>query len=682
MKPQTTGQDEEPRPSGIKAGSGAGGILSEIQAHGAHYLTLGAVCLMVIGFWIWNAGSGGLTYLDTGPKTAYYNLLVQGFQSGQLNLKTEVPPELARAADPYPLAGGLIFRWFNGHRLLDLSYYHGKLYLYFGVTPAVVLFWPYAALTGQYLPQQDAGLIFCAVGFLAGAGLPMLMSRCEVYEVAISCGFAFVMLSLAGVWGALAGERRQGWWLAGASLAYGLALGARPNLFFGAGILLVPVVVAWQNRRPVGGLLAAAFGPIILVGLGLMLYNVRRFGSPVEFGQLYQLGAKHEAIQHFSLRYFWFNLWLYFLEPMRWSHTFPYVRGMNIPPMPAGHGAVEFVFSVLPSIPVVWLGLAAPLAWRGRPVAGPALRGLVGAAVWLGAASGLTLCLYYWVADRYELEFLPALVLLGVVGIFGLERALTGHRWRPLARAGWVLLLVWSVGFNALHAVECRAMSHNEVGAALESGGQADAAIREYQEAIHYDPFYEESHYNLGCAFVDTSRWDEAIHEYQEALRLKPDYAEAHRALGAVFDQKDEVEAAMGQYREVLRLNPDSDIAKSIYNFGVGQFEKGQIDGAIRYFQSALGLKPDYVDARYNLGIAFLRSGRLDDAISQYQELIRLIPNDADAHNNFGVVLYKKGRADEAAGQFQEALRLKPDYAEAQQNLTRALKTKTPPAGR
>ena len=32
---------------------------------------------------------------------SYYNLLVQGFRAGQLNMKREAPPGLAQLADPY-----------------------------------------------------------------------------------------------------------------------------------------------------------------------------------------------------------------------------------------------------------------------------------------------------------------------------------------------------------------------------------------------------------------------------------------------------------------------------------------------------------------------------------------------------------------------------------------------------
>jgi len=87
---------------------------------------------------------------------AYYNLLVRGFRAGQLDLKTEVPAGLAHLADPYDPVANANYLLVDGHPLWDLSYYHGKLYLYYGVTPALVLFWPYAALTGHYLGHKDA----------------------------------------------------------------------------------------------------------------------------------------------------------------------------------------------------------------------------------------------------------------------------------------------------------------------------------------------------------------------------------------------------------------------------------------------------------------------------------------------------------------------------------------------
>jgi tetratricopeptide (TPR) repeat protein len=584
------------------------------------------VCLTVIGLWIYSAQPGGLEYLSLRPENGYYNLLVQGFRAGQLNLKTEAPPELARLPDPYDPGANTPYCWVEGHPLLDLSYYHGKIFLYFGVTPAVVLFWPYAALTGHYLPQKDAVLVFCALGFLAsvgllyalwrrcfaevsfgvvlagaaalglGTGLPMLLSRCDVYEVAISCGYAFVMLSLAFVWAALASPRQQGWWLAAASVAYGLALGARPDLLFGAGILLIPVVQSWRSRRRVWVPGLAAIGPIVLIGSGLMLYNALRFGNPMEFGQHFQLGARHDSIQHFSLRYFWFNFRGYFLEPVRWSGAYPFVQAGIPSHFPAGHGEFEFAFGVLTGVPLVWLGLAAPLAWRHRAAGALSLlRGWLGAAGWLAATSVLTLCLYYWVADRFEVEFLPALVLLAVTGIFSLERALSGRpRWRRLARWGWAALLALSLGFNLLHAIERRATVHFTLGVDHAHNNQDDEAVRQYREALRLDPDYAEAHFNLGCILDTQGRFDEAI----------------------------------SQYQETVRLNPDDIIAR--FNLGVVFAKTGQIDEAIRQFQDFTRLEPDYAQVHHDVGAPL---AQMDESIRKFQELIRPKPDSTGPAN-------------------------------------------------
>ena len=105
----------------------------------------------------------------------------------------------------------------------------------------------------------------------------------------------------------------------------------------------------------------------MLIGLGLMLYNALRFDNPFEFGWRYQLaGDRQLTAQLFSLRYLWFNFRVYFLEPARWSSRFPFVHDITVPPLPAGHGRVEHPFGVLTNIPLVWLALAVPLAWRGR----------------------------------------------------------------------------------------------------------------------------------------------------------------------------------------------------------------------------------------------------------------------------------------------------------------------------
>src|ERR1017187_3331932 len=526
----------------------------------------------------------------------YYNLLVQGFRAGQLNLEKDVPPGLAQLIDPYDPTANAVYRP-APYGLLDLSYYKGKFYLYWGITPALLLFWPFVAVTGDYLPQSEAVTIFCAIGFLASVGLlralwrryfaeasvgvvvagggaagmaggapgragglPIILARSKVYEVPVSCGYMLTMLALGAIWHALHEPERKCRWLVAASVAYGLAVGARPSLLFGAVILLVPVVQAWQERQRVWTLFAAAVIPIGLIGLGLMLYNVRRFDSPFEFGWHYQLSpVLQDSAQQFSLRYLWFNFRVYFLQPVRWSSHFPFVREITAPPLPPGYGSLQTPYGALSNIPLVWLALAAPLAWRNR--SGPASSGLgwfVTAVGLLFLMCALTVCAFFASSMRYEVEFLPALVLLAAVGILGLERTLaptveSGQTDRPAYRRagrwGWGLLVSFSVAFNLLASVQYYAQGHYEVGTALLAMGRNQEAIDEYYQALRIMPDYGEPHNNLGVAFDRLGRAAEAIGQYEQALGFKPDYAEAHYNLGSTLLQVGRFHEAIEQFK-------------------------------------------------------------------------------------------------------------------------------------
>jgi len=510
----------------------------------ARWAVFGVVCALVVGFYAWNASSGYMELLGLGPRDSYYNLLVRGFRDGHLNVPRELPPGVAQLDNS---------DWVYLHGLSELSCYKGRMYLYYGPTPALVFFWPYVALTGHYLSHKTAVVVFLSVGFLAGAGLlcavwrrffretgfwavvagvlalalanfaPTLLGRCDVYEVAISCGYAFTFLALAGVWGALRDARRRSLWLAAASLACGLAVGARPSLLFVAFMLLVPVAQAKREKRPVRPLLLAACGPIVLIGLGLMLYNSLRFDNPLEFGQRYQLPlATH---QQFSPRYLWFDFRLGFLEPARWSGSFPFVHDIATPATPAGYGGVEHPFGVLTNIPLVWLGLAAPLAWRRRSGEDRSLlRGFFGAGLLLFGMCALPLCLHDSVCVRYELEYASPLLFLAVLGVLALERALAGQPvWRAAARCGWILLLAFSAAFNLFLSFGYQAGLQCGYGSALLQIGSADEAISHFQKALRIKPDYAEARLNLGAALALKQNPGGAIAQIQKNLEIYPD---------------------------------------------------------------------------------------------------------------------------------------------------------------
>ncbi len=447
-----------------------------------------SACAVVVGIYSWTVGPAESQLNQGLAKDEYYNLLVDGFRAGQLAMKLEPEPGLVRLANPYDPHEN------EPYRVHDASYFRGRYYLYFGVTPALLLFLPYVLMTGDYLWQYQAVWFFCVASFLTETwllwalqrkylpkvgsgtlalgiiglglanGMQPLLRRPDVWEVPIACGSWLLMLALAAVWQAWHEPQRRVAWLAAASLIFGLAVGARPTLLFAAAAgLAISFGVFWRAAPPGRGgvLLLAAALPLGLIGAGLALYNHARFGNILEFGQRYQLAGVEVAKQRlFGWGFVWMNFRLYFLEAVNWQRYFPFVRGITLPPLPPGYLGAEEPYGVLVNVPLVGLVAGLLLAMRDRakpPASSLGAWSLLLAAV--AAACVLPLLAFNGVCLRYTVDFLPVLILLAVAGVFAMEQAWAHRRvWRWAGRAVWGGLLVFSATFNFLLACEYKSL--------------------------------------------------------------------------------------------------------------------------------------------------------------------------------------------------------------------------------
>ena len=441
-----------------------------LRAHAALCAVLGAV----LAFYLWTTSTSGSPF-DFGKQQGdYYNLMADGFLHGHLSLDLKPAPELLALPDPYdPIANA-------PYRVHDASLYEGRYYLQWGPVPALLAFIPFRILPLGDLPQSLAAALFAfaglcfasallrflvrrylpgtprwmvGLGILAlatGSAVPFLLRRVAVYEIALLAAYAFLM---AGLYllatGALArpiGPRR----LAAGSLCLGLAVGCRPTMALPV-VLLVGLWWWLQRRdRPASRRLAAALlGPALVVGVLLALYNAARFGSPLEFGNSYQLaGADVRTLHGYNLAYLAPGLWYYLLAPADLTVGFPFFHL----PAPADPGALpagyqlEVTAGVLANVPIAFAALA-PVALRGpedRP-----LRWIVLALAALGIALVLFISFSLFGATmRYESDFATLLVLAGVLGWLALVRRAANAAVRvALAVLGSVLVL-WGVCFG------------------------------------------------------------------------------------------------------------------------------------------------------------------------------------------------------------------------------------------
>ena len=78
----------------------------------------------------------------------------------------------------------------------------------------------------------------------------------------------------------------------------------------------------------------------------------------------------------------------------------------------------------------------------------------------------------------------------------------------------------------------------------------------------------------------------------------------------------------------------------------------GDIEGAIRGYQTILETHPDRVDVRSNLGAAYSRLGRYEDAIAQYKQALQRDGRNQTIRFNLALAYYKGALFLEAADEF------------------------------
>jgi hypothetical protein len=441
-----------------------------------------AGCVVVM-LWMglgWDALRRRETYL--GRKYDYYSLQAEGFLHGHLyidkhaDFRRESPDPAIRARAPY---------------LLDASYFRGHWYLYFGAAPAALVLLPYAWIMGGDLDPRLLVVVCAIAGFLYAVGIlrmavrdgrcprgaafqlvavpalafttavPMLLTRAMFYELAIAAGYACVMTGAFWLYRALTGRGNPWLQLAFASLNFGIAVGCRPDL-----ILDMPVVaaagllVAWwgRGRVPLGKALAraaaAAVLPAALVGAGLALYNVERFGSALEFGMSYSANGfigNHNKL--FSLGYLWPNLHWYYLTLPALSPYFPFVFPEQAYFGPPGYLSGEAFHGQFPVFVLAAFVAASALVLRKgvRPGRLGAFLALVG---WMFAAVFACMCAIGVRADRYMVDF-QAPLALGVVLLAGpVWMALAGARRPAPWRGAFALLVAAAAAFNLFGGIQ------------------------------------------------------------------------------------------------------------------------------------------------------------------------------------------------------------------------------------
>lgn len=352
-------------------------------------------------------GEGRITFTQhisdwQNDSAAQYGALAHSLLNGRLDLQRDPPAAMAEMQNPYDTAAR---QSAAPDALWDVAYYQGRYYVYFGIVPCLLFQLPFELLTGvpdlppslamivmawllilavfglvrqaaqRWFPfASAAACLLAAAGIAGGSQVYYLLLRPSVYEYAILCGAAFVLLAL-WQWLCAANTPVQHHGkimlhMALGSLCMALVAGCRPQMELFA-VLCLPIFwpqyIRQKRLRSKQGITEAiAFVlPVILVALGLMAYNAARFGSPLDFGANYNLTSNDMTHRGFRIGRLAPALFTYFLSLPVVQAVFPYLAGTKMQTNFMGMTITEvFYGGALVSLPLLWAFAALPLLRR------------------------------------------------------------------------------------------------------------------------------------------------------------------------------------------------------------------------------------------------------------------------------------------------------------------------------
>ena len=252
----------------------------------------------------------------------------------------------------------------------------------------------------------------------------------------------------------------------------------------------------------------------------------------------------------------------------------------------------------------------------------------------------------------------------------------TADRWTYVPSLGVLILLIWGAGELVQGKSEIRnpkAEGNPKSEIRNTKGGPADL-ISGFGLRISCVAGGVAMVLCLAMTRQQLGYWQDSEALFRHTVAVTKGNYGAYNNLGSALSKKGQVEEAIRQFQEALRIKPD--YPQALINLGAALGQKGEMDQAIQYLREAIRLNPSYRDGHYLLGLALIQNGQIDEAIRQFQEALHVYPDHVGAHYDLGLALGRKGEMDQAIQHLREAVRLNPDHAGAHINLGVALSQK------
>ena len=147
-----------------------------------------------------------------------------------------------------------------------------------------------------------------------------------------------------------------------------------------------------------------------------------------------------------------------------------------------------------------------------------------------------------------------------------------------------------------------------------------------------------------------------------ERQELTEQLADSHFNLGMTLLSAGDFAEAANYFQRAIELEPDH--IEALVNLG-GLFGRARnLEMAVKTLQRAVDLRPDSIPARVNLAAALSASDEFAAAVTHYEAILSTDPNNASAHAQLARCLVELSQIEFAVEHLRAAVRLNPnDFA-------------------
>jgi Flp pilus assembly protein TadD len=286
-------------------------------------------------------------------------------------------------------------------------------------------------------------------------------------------------------------------------------------------------------------------------------------------------------------------------------------------------GFMRFVFRRSGSLIGVYVGLVfayGAIAFTTSGVSTEAIKHLL-----IGIVTASALLHFYYDGFIWKVRETQTRAMLGIDGS-GVGALPTPRAWPSWVKHGlrWAMLVVpvaalcaAQLGGRVVPAIERTAkvaeilpqdaQAQVNYGKALHEAGRVNEAIERYEDAIKRNPKLAEAEFYLAVAWHDLKDFDKSIQHHERALELDPKKGEWEFRLARALVAKGLEKEARSRFEHSLSLSPNQPLAPLAHKeFADLLCGLGEYQAAISHYESALRLRPEYLEAQQNL--AFARS--------------------------------------------------------------------------